>query len=125
MYYIKSIGGFKMIPFEKHKLILLCSILFLVLSISTAFAGTSTHSYDALNRLVQTVITDGSKTTTITHQYDAAGNMTRFIAESETPVTIQSFAADFGRTNCAGGCNGDFNGDGDVDGKDLAVFLGM
>jgi hypothetical protein len=34
------------------------------------------------------------------------------------------FAADFGRTDCAGGplCEGDFNGDGDVDGSDLVVF---
>ena len=34
------------------------------------------------------------------------------------------FAADFGRTDCAGGplCEGDFNGDGDVDGSDLAIF---
>jgi hypothetical protein len=34
------------------------------------------------------------------------------------------FAADFGRTDCAGGppCEGDFNIDGDVDGSDLAIF---
>jgi hypothetical protein len=34
------------------------------------------------------------------------------------------FAADFGRTDCAGGltCEGDFDGDSDVDGSDLAVF---
>ena len=32
------------------------------------------------------------------------------------------FAADFGRTDCAGECEGDFDDDGDVDGSDLAVF---
>jgi len=32
------------------------------------------------------------------------------------------FAADFGRTDCAGECEGDFDNDGDVDGSDLAVF---
>lgn len=32
------------------------------------------------------------------------------------------FAADFGRTDCAGDCEGDFDEDGDVDGSDLAVF---
>jgi YD repeat-containing protein len=114
-----------MISIRRYAQNFLCCCLTILLSLLTAFAATSTHSYDSLNRLAQTVITDGSKTTTITYQYDAAGNMTRFIAESETPVTIQSFAADFGRNNCAGGCAGDFNGDGDVDGKDLATFLGM
>lgn len=104
---------------------ILIAIICLLFVISSANASTTNHSYDSLNRLVQTVITDGSKTTTITYQYDAAGNMTRFITESETPVTIQSFAADFGRTNCAGSCAADFNGDGDVDGQDLAVFLGL
>jgi YD repeat-containing protein len=99
--------------------------LFIIISILNADSSTTTHSYDSLNRLIQTVITDGSKTTTITYQYDAAGNMTKFISESETPVTIQSFAFNFGRTNCAGGCDGNFDGDADVDGKDLATFLGM
>jgi YD repeat-containing protein len=99
--------------------------LFIIISVLNADSSTTTHSYDSLNRLIQTVITDGSKTTTITYQYDPSGNVTRFTSESETPVTLQSFAADFGRTNCAGGCAGDFNGDGDVDGKDLAAFLGM
>jgi YD repeat-containing protein len=88
-------------------------------------AGTTSHSYDSLHRLTQTVIINDSNTTTITYQYDAAGNMVRFVTESETSVTIQSFAAEFGRTNCAGGCASDFNGDGDVDGKDLATFLEM
>ena len=32
------------------------------------------------------------------------------------------FAADFGRTDCAGDCESDFDGDCDVDGSDLAVF---
>jgi hypothetical protein len=32
------------------------------------------------------------------------------------------FAADFGRTDCNNDCEGDFDGDDDVDGSDLAVF---
>ena len=32
------------------------------------------------------------------------------------------FAADFGRTDCAGDCEGDFDVDNDVDGSDLAIF---
>ena len=41
-------------------------------------------------------------------------------------VNIGSFAENFGRNNCGGGCAGDFNTDGDVDGNDLATFiLGM
>jgi YD repeat-containing protein len=111
------------LPRKKHQWII-CIVFSLFFS-SLAISSTATHFYDSLNRLTQTVITDGSKTITITYKYDAAGNMTRFITESETPVTIQSFAAEFGRTNCAGGCAGDFNDDGDVDGKDLAAFLGM
>jgi YD repeat-containing protein len=112
----------------KHKILqltVLCSLAQIFIFSSHLYSATSSHSYDTLNRLTHTIITDGSKTTTITYQYDAAGNMTRFITESETLVTIQSFAVEFGRTNCAGGCAGDFNGDGDVDGKDLAAFLGM
>ena len=32
------------------------------------------------------------------------------------------FAADFGRTDCAGDCGVDFDEEGGVDGSDLAVF---
>ena len=35
---------------------------------------------------------------------------------------LSVFAADFARTDCAGDCEGDFNGDDDVDGSDMAVF---
>ncbi len=40
------------------------------------------------------------------------------------PIPLAIFASDFGRTNCDQGdpCEGDFDGDGDVDGSDLAVF---
>ena len=39
-------------------------------------------------------------------------------------VDLASFAASFGRSDCAAGdCAGDFTADGDVDGKDLAAFL--
>lgn len=33
------------------------------------------------------------------------------------------FAADFGKSSCAGECEGDFNTDGDVDGSELATFI--
>ena len=36
---------------------------------------------------------------------------------------LESFAAYFGRSDCAGDCIGDYDEDGDVDGKDLAVFI--
>jgi hypothetical protein len=35
---------------------------------------------------------------------------------------LATFAAEFGRTDCAGNCEGDFNGDNDVDGSDIATF---
>jgi hypothetical protein len=37
---------------------------------------------------------------------------------------LATFAADFGRTDCASGplCEGDFDNDNDVDGSDLATF---
>lgn len=35
---------------------------------------------------------------------------------------LAGFAEEFGQTDCTGGCLGDFNGDGDVDGTDLAAF---
>ena len=37
---------------------------------------------------------------------------------------LATFAADFGRTDCASGplCEGDFDNDDDVDGSDLAIF---
>lgn len=105
--------------------ITLISLLIHFLCNSVLFAGAVTNSYDLLNRLVETVITDSSKTTTITYKYDAAGNMTSFVTESETPATIQSFSADYGRTDCNTGCAGDLDEDGDVDGSDLSLFIGM
>jgi hypothetical protein len=39
-------------------------------------------------------------------------------------VDLSSFAANFGRSDCAsGGCAGNFDGDGDVDGKDIVQFI--
>lgn len=40
-------------------------------------------------------------------------------------VIIQSFFADYGRTDCGTGCAGDLDDDGDVDGGDLSLFIGM
>jgi YD repeat-containing protein len=101
---------------------LLLLFLSAVITVS-GYAATTTHSYDKLNRLVQTVIKDGSKTTTITYSYDAAGNMTATTTNTDIDISVEGFAIEFGRTNCAGNCAGDFNGDGDVDGKDLAELV--
>ncbi len=35
---------------------------------------------------------------------------------------VAAMAGDFGKINCNGGCRGDYNGDGDVDGLDLSKF---
>lgn len=35
---------------------------------------------------------------------------------------LATFAKQFGRINCAGGCSGDLNGDDDVDGSDFAAY---
>lgn len=43
-----------------------------------ALATTLTHTYDNLNRLVQTVYENGAKTTAIDYTYDAAGNLLSF-----------------------------------------------
>lgn len=37
-------------------------------------------------------------------------------------LDLKSFAMSYGRTDCAGGCDGDLDGDGSVDGRDLAEF---
>lgn len=48
-----------------------------------------------------------------------------FEADTDVDGTdLAVFAADFGRTDCAGDCEGDFDEDGDVDGSDLATFAG-
>jgi YD repeat-containing protein len=71
----------------------------------SADAATTNHIYDSLNRLVQSVIRDGSKTTTIIYEYDAAGNMTR----SETSLGFV--------------LEGDVNGDGTVNLEDAVLAL--
>lgn len=42
------------------------------------FAATTTHTYDSLNRLVQTVHQNGEEEVTVTYSYDGAGNMLSF-----------------------------------------------
>lgn len=39
------------------------------------FSATTTHKYDGLNRLVQTVHQNGAEEVTVTYSYDGAGNM--------------------------------------------------
>ncbi len=58
-------------------LVLTFSTLFF-LSTTLASATTTTHTYDELDRLVQTVYDTGSKITTIDYTYDAAGNILNF-----------------------------------------------
>ena len=57
-------------------LICFCHVALLLFSPAPVPAATATHTYDELNRLVQTVYDTGSKVTTIAYAYDAAGNMT-------------------------------------------------
>ncbi|AQQ37259.1 hypothetical protein A8E95_12180 [Burkholderia cenocepacia] len=45
-------------------------------------AGTVDYTYDALGRLVKAVYSDGAKTTTVTYNYDAAGNRTSVTSNS-------------------------------------------
>jgi YD repeat-containing protein len=52
-------------------LLLLCSQSLLA---DTPVAG-RTYVYDADGRLIQEVISDGSKTVTVTYTYDQAGNL--------------------------------------------------
>lgn len=77
-------------------------LFFLSFLITLSDAGTMSHSYDSLNRLINSVYIDGNKTTIINYQYDAAGNMT------STTTVVEG-----------GYCDGDFNQDGDIDGADL------
>ncbi|MCY1393049.1 RHS Repeat protein [compost metagenome] len=64
---------------------IVCSVLACVLSLGAlaiqapAWAGSVSYSYDTLGRVKQVVYNDGSKTTTIVYNYDAAGNRTSVV----------------------------------------------
>ena len=119
-------------------LIMIVIVFTIIILPGLAKAATVTHTYDVLNRLIQTIYTDGSNTTSIIYTYDAAGNITSTttVAEGEfcegdfdidgdvDGSDLATFAANFGRTDCGvpTTCDGDFNDDGDVDGSDLATF---
>jgi hypothetical protein len=45
-------------------------------------AGSVDYTYDALGRVVRAVYSDGTKTTTVTYNYDASGNRTSVTANS-------------------------------------------
>jgi len=38
-------------------------------------------------------------------------------------IAVSLFVEDFGRTDCTGHCEADYNVDGDVDGSDLAKYI--
>ncbi|MBR8075974.1 hypothetical protein KDW56_06865 [Burkholderia cenocepacia] len=60
---------------------LVCAAL-VAFSFPAHSAGTVDYTYDALGRLVKAVYSDGAKTTTVTYNYDAAGNRTSVTSNS-------------------------------------------
>ena len=103
------------------KVSFILSILFLFFA-SSSFAGSVSYQYDELNRLIRAEYSDG---TVIEYTYDAAGNRLRkevklenvcegdfdhdgdvdgsdlaTFAAGGTGITLENFAADFGRTDC-------------------------
>lgn len=77
------------------------SVLIFILICSVAFAASGQYTYDNLNRLIKAEYDNGA---VIEYSYDAAGNRTSRVV---TAIPV---------------CEGDFDGDDDVDGSDLAVF---
>jgi hypothetical protein len=65
---------------------------------------------------------DGWVQLRVTDNEGAQGCAYAYVKITHT-VDLASFAGNFGRSDCAaGGCQGDFNTDGDVDGHDLNVL---
>ncbi|MPV68715.1 MULTISPECIES: RHS repeat domain-containing protein [unclassified Burkholderia] len=50
--------------------------LALLLASAAASSGSISYTYDSLGRLTKAVFNNGSSTTTVTYNYDAAGNRT-------------------------------------------------
>ena len=50
---------------------------FLLLSMSTAYAGTATYTYDNLGRVTKVTYSNGKS---ITYTYDAAGNRVKVVS---------------------------------------------
>ena len=78
-----------------------------------AFAGTTTHEYDELNRLIRTVHPDG---TVIEYTYDEAGHRTSAITAPDPdhdgiPTSIE-------QTTCTDPNDGDTDDDGILDGAE-------
>ena len=57
-----------------------------IVSPPEVFAATTTHIYDGLNRLVQTVYQNGQEEVTVTYSYDGAGNMLSFDVATANPL---------------------------------------
>ncbi|MFZ0451120.1 MAG: class II glutamine amidotransferase [Desulfatiglandaceae bacterium] len=72
----------------------------------------------------QSPVTAYTAKTSVTHISFAQWNdgPGAFYVDNVSDANLVVFAAEFGQTDCAGGCLGDFNGDGDADGTDLAAF---
>ena len=62
---------------------------------------------------------DGWVSLRVTDNEGAQGYASAYVKISHS-VDLSGFAGNFGRSDCSGGCTGNFDGDGDVDGKDLS-----
>ena len=68
----------------------------------------------------QRLVADKKRTGT---QQNTAFAIGEYFGMSFIEADLATFAEEFGRTDCAGGCLGDLNGsDNDVDGSDLAAY---
>jgi len=86
---------------RKQTILFNLTILMSVLLCPVAFSASVQYTYDSINRLIKAEYDNGA---VIEYSYDAAGNRT-----SRVVTAIPA-------------CEGDFDGDDDVDGSDLALF---
>jgi len=69
--------------------ILIFSIFFIFFIAATSYAVEITYTYDSLNSLTSVVYSKETSTTTLTYEYDAAGNMTNASGVTHTLTTCQ------------------------------------